>query len=562
MGDGAAAEDILGDGSIMKTIIKAAPPENTESPALGHKVKVHYTGTLTSDGSKFDSSRDRDAPFDFTVGSGVITGWSEAVPTMKLGEVAKFTICSDKAYGASGSPPKIPPNASLDFEIELLSFTDRDDVLRDGSLMKKVLARGGGDWKTPNEHCDVDVKVKDGDEWVDRCWVAGGAAPVVGGAALPAVLRRGVEGMKRGERASFLASESGVDFEVEVVDWVENEECVPASPGAVVKRVVKARPEGDDDWKTPQDEATVGVRGGVWRRGDATARVDYGGPAGGDADPATWCVDEDLEATLGGGAGGRAAVCAGVEAAVKKMKRGEVATVRVSAEFGFASGPLAGCDLDGELELVTFDEEPQTWELKGLEKLEQCEAKKTRGNAHVKRGDFARAARRYGAALNIGASDYDLDDDTKAKLAAVVAATKLNRAMCHLKLGDFGAADKDCGEVLEKDPGNVKALFRKAKAQVGLDHWAEAKALFRKVLDIEPKNADARRGLVDIAKKEKAHKEKEKALYAGRKLFADAPKKKSSKQPAGPNAPVAYEPQHAPGPDATPADAPPPKPDQ
>ena len=78
-------EDIMGDGSILKTIIKEGTGE--EKPAWGNKVKVHYTGTLTSNGEKFDSSRDRNSPFDFQVGSGVITGWSEAVPTMLLGPV-------------------------------------------------------------------------------------------------------------------------------------------------------------------------------------------------------------------------------------------------------------------------------------------------------------------------------------------------------------------------------------------------------------------------------------------------------------------------------------------
>ena len=87
----------MGDGSILKTIIKEGTGE--EKPAWGNKVKVHYTGTLTSNGEKFDSSRDRNSPFDFQVGSGVITGWSEAVPTMLLGEIAKFTISSEKAYG-------------------------------------------------------------------------------------------------------------------------------------------------------------------------------------------------------------------------------------------------------------------------------------------------------------------------------------------------------------------------------------------------------------------------------------------------------------------------------
>lgn len=74
---------------------------------------VHYTGTLL-DGSKFDSSRDKDEPFKFKLGTGqVVKGWDRAVATMKKGEKARVTLRADYAYGEAGSPPKIPPNATL-----------------------------------------------------------------------------------------------------------------------------------------------------------------------------------------------------------------------------------------------------------------------------------------------------------------------------------------------------------------------------------------------------------------------------------------------------------------
>jgi FKBP-type peptidyl-prolyl cis-trans isomerase len=86
----------------------------------GNTVKVHYTGTLV-DGTKFDSSLDRNEPFTFVLGTGgVIKGWDEGVVGMKVGGKRKLTIPPDMGYGAMGSPPKIPPNATLLFEIELL----------------------------------------------------------------------------------------------------------------------------------------------------------------------------------------------------------------------------------------------------------------------------------------------------------------------------------------------------------------------------------------------------------------------------------------------------------
>ena len=85
-------------------------------------MSVHYTGTL-KDGTVFDSSRKHGSPFDFVIGQGrVIKGLDEGVLGMKVGGKRKLTIPADLAYGARGSPPTIPPNATLIFEVKLLSI--------------------------------------------------------------------------------------------------------------------------------------------------------------------------------------------------------------------------------------------------------------------------------------------------------------------------------------------------------------------------------------------------------------------------------------------------------
>ena len=87
----------------------------------GKAVTVHYVGTLT-DGSKFDSSRDRGKGFSFRLGGGeVIRGWDQGVAGMKIGGVRKLTIPPDLAYGDRGFPPVIPARATLVFEVELLA---------------------------------------------------------------------------------------------------------------------------------------------------------------------------------------------------------------------------------------------------------------------------------------------------------------------------------------------------------------------------------------------------------------------------------------------------------
>lgn len=93
-----------------------------DTAEAGQTVVVHYTGWL-EDGTKFDSSKDRNMPFDFNLGAGqVIKGWDEGVAGMQIGGTRKLTIPSDLGYGAQGAGGVIPANATLIFEVELLEL--------------------------------------------------------------------------------------------------------------------------------------------------------------------------------------------------------------------------------------------------------------------------------------------------------------------------------------------------------------------------------------------------------------------------------------------------------
>lgn len=106
------------DGGLKYAVLKSGTGAEAKP---GSPVSVHYTGWLKDGGKKFDSSLDRGEPFEFTLGQGaVIKGWDEGVKGMKVGEKRQLVIPAELGYGATGSPPDIPPGATLVFDVELL----------------------------------------------------------------------------------------------------------------------------------------------------------------------------------------------------------------------------------------------------------------------------------------------------------------------------------------------------------------------------------------------------------------------------------------------------------
>eukprot|EP00931_Biecheleriopsis_adriatica_P068152 TRINITY_DN42170_c0_g1_i1.p1 TRINITY_DN42170_c0_g1~~TRINITY_DN42170_c0_g1_i1.p1 ORF type:complete len:367 (+),score=58.22 TRINITY_DN42170_c0_g1_i1:34-1134(+) len=119
--------DILGNGSLIKHIVKPAPAFSRR-PQLGDEVTVHFRGSL-EDGTVFDDTWLRHEPYKTRIGVGfVIGGWEKGIPTMMKGERAVFTMHPSVAYGEQGAGWKIPPNASVRFEIELLGWEELDDM--------------------------------------------------------------------------------------------------------------------------------------------------------------------------------------------------------------------------------------------------------------------------------------------------------------------------------------------------------------------------------------------------------------------------------------------------
>lgn len=120
-GDQASSGDVVTTPSGLKYI--ELEEGDGATPQKGQTVVVHYTGTLEN-GTKFDSSRDRNRPFNFKLGVGqVIKGWDEGISTMKVGGRRQLIIPPELGYGARGAGGVIPPNATLIFDVELLRIS-------------------------------------------------------------------------------------------------------------------------------------------------------------------------------------------------------------------------------------------------------------------------------------------------------------------------------------------------------------------------------------------------------------------------------------------------------
>lgn len=435
----------------------------------------------------------------------------------------------------------------------------------DGSLLKQVTTAGEDagpqQLATPSPLCDVEAKVRTlrpkQSEPRAVTWRGDGADPPADD--LPAALRAGLETMRLGEVAKVTVvdaeRDTAVEYELEVLDWVEELDCDRERPKAATKRTVSRPPLMS--WREPRNLDEVRVVGAL--DDGAGFTVDYGAleprdPAEKTAVPGErardvthgwteksgWRLDEDATTETG------APVCEGLLDVLRTMRCFEVADVRIREDRGF---PGAG-DLAGRLQLVAVvedgDEElmrnrgAYSHDDREAQRLVQVGEKKKWGNAHFQRGDHGRAIRRYGRAVELGEND-DPDDVDDAMLD-LLATVRCNRAAAHLKAGDFGAAKADCDAVLARDPRNDKAKLRRATA---LQELGSLDAARDALLDLakHASNAavarDARRKLDGLKAALREHRRLEKDMYAG--VYESAPTFGPKPDPAPPPPPAVEE---------------------
>ncbi|KAL8259995.1 hypothetical protein R6Q59_027948 [Mikania micrantha] len=522
--DGSDVEDMdeigiekeIGEDGLKKKILKNG--DGYEFPINGDEVEVQYVGSFV-DGTRFDSSYDREMPFKFKLGLGhVIQGWDDGVKTMKKGEKALFTIPPGLAYGESGSPPTIPPNTTLQFEIELISWTKVKDIYKDGGILKTILNEGEN-WQTPKDPDEVlvkyEAKLDDGSlvsksEEVEFIVKDGCFCP-----ALPIAVKT----MKKGEKAllnvkpQYAFGEKGREPEsnnecvvppnnslqitLELVSWKTVSEVT--TDNKVSKKILK---EGEG-YDRPNDGAVVQVKL-VGKLQDGTVFVKKGY----DEVPFEFKIDEEQ-------------VIDGLDRGVKTMKKGEVSLLTIHPEYAFGSTEShqesatvpANSIVYYDVELISFEKEKDLWELSTQEKIETSGMKKDEGNTLFKKQKYERASKRYEKALSFIEYDSAFTEDEKQQAKLLKISCNLNNAACKLKLRDYKQAVKFCTKVLDADSKNVKALYRRAQACIQLVDLDLAEMDIKKALGLDPDNRDVKLEYKLLREKVREYNKKDAQFY-------------------------------------------------
>ena len=491
---------------------------------------------------------ERGQEFSFKVGEGrVIKGWDVGIPTMCRGEKAILTCSPEYAYGEQGSPPKIPGGATLAFEVELLRWTSSSDLCGDGGIIRKVTSPGEG-WGTPAALDEVlfnySLKVQGGAAEVKVPSLApageeGGAQhngrfePFAEGCVLPA-FKLALEGMKKGGECHLTiqpkygftaeaAAEHGVpaDAVLEATLKLVQINRVEELDGGMVKKIL-FEPEG---WKRPNEGSKVRVR--------YTASLAEGGAA----------FEERAEGNELEFVTGEAQVLEGLDAGVMSMQEGERCRLTVPAAMAYGdSGSTAPTVPPGkavvyDLELVSFVKAKEVHEMDHAEKVAACAARKADGNTLFKQGLWKRAAKKYTAGAKFVEADTDFSAAEKQEARKLKIACWNNASQCELKLGNLSEARDLCGKVLELDGLNVKALFRRGTAYMGMQDFIEADEDLKAALGQEPDNADVKRSRKRLAQLQAAYDKKQSKAYKNMFSRMSKMEKKEKKE----NAPAADE---------------------
>ncbi|XP_045516149.1 FK506-binding protein 59 [Pieris brassicae] len=389
-----------GDRGVLKRIIKEG--EGTDTPGAGCQVTVHYTGTLL-DGSKFDSSKDRNEPFEFNLGKGtVIKAWDIGVATMKKGEVCVLTCAPEYAYGAQGSPPKIPPNSTLQFEIEMINWKAEDlSPAKNKGILRHIIEQGSGsDYPNDGSQVTVELEGKYGDKVFDTRTV-------------------------------------------------------------------------------------------------------------------TFTLGEGTEHN----------VCEGIERALEKFLKDEKSRLIIQPKYAFKSegnkelGVPPNTPVEYLVKLLSFEKAKESWSMDGDEKLEQAKLVKEKGTDYFKGNKYLLAIKKYKKVVSLVEDmpeDTSESEENKSQAKELLISAHLNLALVHLKASPphhYEAKDH-ATKALKLDGKNVKGLFRRGQALLGIGEAERAMEDFRAIVEMEPENKAAAKQVLLCRNTLQKQKQREKQMYA------------------------------------------------
>ncbi|XP_059426690.1 peptidyl-prolyl cis-trans isomerase FKBP5-like [Carassius carassius] len=382
-----------GDRGVCK-IVKQHGVEG-EKPMIGDRVCVHYTGRLLN-GKKFDSSLDRKEPFVFNVGKGqVIKAWDIVICSMQKGEVCLMLCKPEYAYSSAGSPPKVPPNATLVFEIELLSFRG-EELTEDGGVVRRIKVKGEG-YYNPNEGATVHVHLEG--------WCGGRS------------------------------------FDSRDVSFVVGE-------------------------------------------------------------------SEDKDVPLG------------VDRAMEKIQKGECCLLYLNPKYGYGKEGKKEYDIGSNAELLyevtlkDFEKAKESWEMDLKEKLEHAVLVKQKGTQYFKAGRYNFAVIQYQRIVNWLEMECGAGKEQQQAIQALLLVAHLNLALCFLRLREYSQTVENCNKVMELDPVNEKALYRRGEARLLRNEFSMALMDFKQVLQVNSFNRAARSQIAICQRKIREHHERDKKIYA------------------------------------------------
>lgn len=500
---------LTSDGGVVKTLLTAG--QGWQTPAQGNDVHVHYVGKLL-DGTVFDSSRDRGEPFKFTLGKGqVIKGWDIGVKSMKKGETSLLTCKPEYAYGEQGAPPKIPANATLQFEVELL-FWGTDLTHGKHGIMKTILKEGTG-YEQPKDLWEVNVayeaKVKGSTEPFSKSDESGTSFVVKDGHLCPAIAQA-VKTMKLGELASLEVSpefgfgsndqdqvpaNSSLEISLELKSWNKVESLT--TDGGVVKKVLV---EGEG-YKKPSGGVKVKLTGYA-RLLDGTVIEEF--PEGKELE----FVTEEEQ------------VVAGLDTAVMQMNKGEKAEITLTSPYAYGDEEVirkvtipSGSTIVYEICLVEFEKGKESWDMEESEKIEAASTLKDRGNVFFKDGKYKVALKKYEKALSYIEYDTAFSDENKSKSKELKKSLYLNDAAAKLRLSKHKECVQSCTKALELDASLVKAYFRRSQAYEHTVDYDLAEADLKKALELEGGNVEVKKRLANLKRKIASQNRKDAKLY-------------------------------------------------